>query len=84
MITNYHDADAQSHQKKAIYFKLKEIGLEWIPPTSELEREALMLGIAMMLSDTLDISISLLHAFEYENDVAGVLERKAPKEEAVA
>jgi hypothetical protein len=65
MLRNYHEKSTTMHQKREIYFKIKSLGLVGIDRSSELEFEALMLGIAMMLSDTLEINLSNIHAFEF-------------------
>jgi hypothetical protein len=73
MLQNYRDEKTTNSQKREIYFKLKEIGMRGLSLEQEVEQESLMLGIAMMLSDNLDIQTSLIHTFEYAEEVVGVL-----------
>ena len=84
MLHNFRDDSVGLHLKKWIYLKLKKIGLEWLTPADELEREALLLGMAMMLGDSLEYGVSIMHIFENEELVSGILKGEDAREENLA
>lgn len=83
MLRNYKEKSTTMHQKREIYFKIKSLGLTGIDRSSELEHEALMLGIAMMLSDTLEINLSNIHAFEFWLSLQNIVDSE-PQDKKIA
>lgn len=76
VMRTYRDPTTSLHLKREMYFNLRRECLERLPSLSDVNVEALKLGIAFLFDDTLELEKSLIHVFETQEQTREILDKK--------